>query len=756
MSSPHDPTALDEARVHALALDLHERHQQTEAGRLDRAMGLLLALSLLLVGAAALLWGRGDLIFRAVALGGAALLVAPSLALATGYPGHRATPWAVGLGIAGVIWAAHYSFTLQLSWLLGISSAALALLAIYWRPGPPLLLGAALAAGLGAMPLTRGESLTWRLQALPELALLLPALLASALAWRGDMVERLGARRLARERVQQDTARSFFEAQGVERSGVAQVSDLSHALHPPMNAILDYTEQLDQEGLPEEVRQQHLRAIRRHGHNLMHLLNDMVDLSELDNQEEPPELQPVSPMETAQAAASALASQAQEKGLDFEVEFRSALPESFPSDGQRLQQILNHLLGHAIKFTHEGRVDLQVSYQAEDNNPQITFEVTDTGIGISPLALDRLQRGQARPEDAGVSLDLIISQRLTHHLGGQLQIESDLGRGTRATLRFSAGEAPARLIPPPGSVTLDTQAVPPPRPPSPLRVLLGEPSRDHQLLISAHLRHEGAHVTMVDNGQHVLEETLAALDRGEPYDVLLLNMSMPEMDGYETTARLRHKGYKRPIFALTRSDRDRARCLAAGCDEHLLRPAERERLLEAIQQHTQRKMHSLQAQHSQLEPEEEVAAQEAPWEQPAPEVAQEQPLPPHQHQPELLPEPPTQEMIAFAPEGAVCSQWALDLEMQPLLREFVRQLPEMLAPIEQGVQRKDHEKVRAAAHRLKGSAGAYGFQTLAQSADTLVRGGQDLLPWEQLQFALAELKEQSHRATAAPAPLEQA
>jgi HPt (histidine-containing phosphotransfer) domain-containing protein len=112
-------------------------------------------------------------------------------------------------------------------------------------------------------------------------------------------------------------------------------------------------------------------------------------------------------------------------------------------------------------------------------------------------------------------------------------------------------------------------------------------------------------------------------------------------------------------------------------------------------------------------------------------------------------------MPAFAAAGAVCSLWALDLEMQPLLRDFVENLPQMLEPIEQGLQREDHERLRAAAHRLKGSAGAYGFQSLAQTADILVRGGQELHPWGELRDAFEVLRAQASRTTAAPAPLEQ-
>jgi CheY-like chemotaxis protein/HPt (histidine-containing phosphotransfer) domain-containing protein len=243
---------------------------------------------------------------------------------------------------------------------------------------------------------------------------------------------------------------------------------------------------------------------------------------------------------------------------------------------------------------------------------------------------------------------------------------------------------------------------------------------------------------MVDNGQHVVEEALAAQDRGEPYDVILMTMKMPEMDGYEATARLRHKGYRRPILALIGDPRDQARCQKVGCDAHLLRPIEREPLLRAIQEHTQRKLASLPDLPAPAAPPPEAAV--APWA--------------HQHSPSVqaAPEPPTVELPVVLPGGASLSRWAQDPEMQPLLALFAAQLPERLTELEAAFAERAHDEVRAAAHRLKGSAGSYGFDELARLAGVLTQQAHARAPWPALEPSLEALRAEVQRITWVAAP----
>jgi CheY-like chemotaxis protein len=265
------------------------------------------------------------------------------------------------------------------------------------------------------------------------------------------------------------------------------------------------------------------------------------------------------------------------------------LPATIRTDPTRLRQILVNLCGNAIKFTEAGEVELVARLvAAPDAPPMLDFAVRDTGIGLSPEALGRIFQafeqadGSTTRRFGGTGLGLTISRRLARMLGGDITAASAPGAGSTFTLRVQTG--------PLDGVPLLTEAddappeeVEPSAPELRLsgRVLLAEDTRDSALVIATMLRRAGAQVEIVDNGRLVVERARAERAAGRPFELLLVDLHMPEMDGLQAVRLLRADGLKQPIVALTANSmpEDRAECIAAGCDDYATKPVRRTELV---------------------------------------------------------------------------------------------------------------------------------------------------------------------------------
>jgi CheY-like chemotaxis protein/anti-sigma regulatory factor (Ser/Thr protein kinase) len=266
------------------------------------------------------------------------------------------------------------------------------------------------------------------------------------------------------------------------------------------------------------------------------------------------------------------------------------------SDPTRLRQILLNLLGNAIKFTEVGSVTVSVHYDVDERN--LSFCISDTGIGMSPEQRDAIARFDAFAQAdnsttrkfGGSGLGLRICNSLAGMLGGGISVESEAGVGSRFTSTIGIGSqepvdlvteeqlrSTKTLVDAMKSITELTGD----SPLSDLKILLAEDGPDNQRLISFHLRKEGAEVEIAENGLVAVER----IDETAPDDlphVILMDMQMPEMDGYAATRYLRDQGIKIPIIALTAHAMagDRQKCLNAGCDDYLIKPIDREKLIE--------------------------------------------------------------------------------------------------------------------------------------------------------------------------------
>jgi PAS domain S-box-containing protein len=368
------------------------------------------------------------------------------------------------------------------------------------------------------------------------------------------------------------------------------LANISHEIRTPMTAILGFTDiLLGTDAGPAEARH-HLEAIRQNGQYLIHLIDDLLDLTKVEMGKLRVAPRPCRPAAVVDEVAAALRPRAEARGLRLVVEFSTAIPAVVSTDDTRLRQILINLVANAIKFTERGEVRLKARF--DEAAQALQFDVQDTGIGLTAEEQLRIfepfYRGLsgAASEASGSGLGLAISQRLAAALGGRLEVQSESNRGSTFRLvlpiaqvagaasdQSGAGD-PARRVP--------TQSVPPGA-----RVLLAEDNAANRQVIALLLDRAGIELEVASHGEEAIEKAMAAREAGRAFDLILMDMQMPVMDGYEATHRLRGLGFRQPIVALTAyaSADDRAECLRVGCDDHLGKPIDRQQLLELVARH---------------------------------------------------------------------------------------------------------------------------------------------------------------------------
>lgn len=380
------------------------------------------------------------------------------------------------------------------------------------------------------------------------------------------------------------------------------LANMSHEIRTPMTAILGYTDILA-DSLQEPEQREAMEIIQRNGRHLLALINDILDLSKIEAGKLSLEVSPCNVQGILAEVLSLMRVVAQNKGVALKLKYLSPIPQTIRTDPVRLRQILVNLVGNALKFTETGEVCIRVAcLDPQGENPQLQCEVADTGIGMTDEQIGRLFQpfqqvdSSAARRFGGTGLGLVICKRLAKALGGDITVSSTPGQGSTFTLTIPTGpleDVPFLEHPTETAVfqplgTLASTTHPPSHPQAQLhcRILLAEDGEDNQRLISFLLQRLGAEVEVVDNGQKVLEKVLATSDNTQaegsaskrPYDLILLDMQMPVLDGYQTARRLRSEGYSGPIVALTAHSmkEDRQKCLDAGCDDYLSKPIDRE------------------------------------------------------------------------------------------------------------------------------------------------------------------------------------
>lgn len=373
------------------------------------------------------------------------------------------------------------------------------------------------------------------------------------------------------------------------------LANMSHEIRTPMTAILGYSDLLDAPETTPEEQSDYIETIRRNGKHLLTIIDDVLDLSKIEANAMTVELQEVDLGALLADLGSLLEIQARMKDLTWDVIVQGSVPQTILTDPTRLRQILTNLLANAFKFTDHGSVTLRIEGHAD----VVHFSVIDTGPGIDPEAAIRVFEPFTQADNSttrrfgGTGLGLSICRSLATVLGGSLDLQSTLGSGSEFSLTLPAPAAGGPQLPegslchslvkpskrtPPASTNPDLLAG--------LRVLLVEDGPDNQRLITHHLKRAGVSVTVANDGL----EALSFLTQGgqplspAPVDLVLMDVQMPNLDGYETTRRLRGMGFDLPIVALTAHAmlHEKTACIEAGCSEFLTKPIRPDELLATL------------------------------------------------------------------------------------------------------------------------------------------------------------------------------
>lgn len=376
--------------------------------------------------------------------------------------------------------------------------------------------------------------------------------------------------------------------EGADRASLSKtefLANMSHEIRTPIGAILGFTELLKNEKNTRDENLRYTRIVERNSQHLLSLIDDILDLSKVEANHMQPESVPFSLIDFLVDVAGLMDFKAKEKRIDFSMHIVGVVPERVTSDPVRLKQILSNVVGNAIKFTYVGEVELTVSYVTH----QLVFQVKDSGVGISEEQAKNLFQPFSQADTSttrkfgGTGLGLVLSRRLSEVLGGDLELtESAVDEGSTFTIRIRPDvDEDVQMV---GEKALalgggEPKAQNPSRSLQNLKLLLVEDSPDNQTLFSLYLKSTGAIVDIVSDGRQGVNRALE-----KHFDVVLMDIQMPVMDGHEATRELRQAGYAGPIIALTAHalNEERTRCYQSGFNEYLTKPIGKDDLIHVL------------------------------------------------------------------------------------------------------------------------------------------------------------------------------
>lgn len=380
-----------------------------------------------------------------------------------------------------------------------------------------------------------------------------------------------------RKKALADARSAQLEKMAAEAANTAKstfLANMSHEIRTPLTAIIGFSESLldTSQTMPERVTS--INTIIRSGKHLMQIINDILDLSKVEADKLEVEQLNVSPFEILRDVYSFISLMAEEKGLFFDIDYDFPIPEMIVTDPVRLKQVIINLCNNAVKFTQKGGVNIKVSFK----NNLLIIDVVDTGIGLNEEQMLKIFNPFTQADTSttrqygGTGLGLHLSKQLAKKLGGDITVESTSGVGSSFTLTVTTGEADKGkllLYMPVVKQAFAQSIINGAGPHACGQVLLAEDNIDNQRLVSMYLKKIGADVVVVNNGKEAIEQAAE-----NNFDLVLMDMQMPIMNGIDATIRLREMNYTTPIVALTANamKEDVDACYKAGCNGFIQKP----------------------------------------------------------------------------------------------------------------------------------------------------------------------------------------